>query len=64
MSAENTAITRWEYKVWSEGVRARLSVPRFEADLNELGAEGWELVGSYADERIFKRPVTTGTPTP
>ncbi|MGH2841565.1 MAG: DUF4177 domain-containing protein [Solirubrobacteraceae bacterium] len=52
---------RWEYKVWSEGVRARLNDRRLEAELNELGAEGWELVQSHGDERIFKRPLRDGS---
>lgn len=48
--------TRWEYKVWSEGIRARLDDKRLERELNELGAAGWELCATSGDARIFKRP--------
>lgn len=51
-----TSVTRWEYKIWSEGIRARLSDDRLETELNVLGAEGWELCGVASDARIFKRP--------
>lgn len=56
-AAPQAAPTRWEYKVWSEGVRARLDSKRFEMELNKLGAEGWEMFESSGDDRLFKRPL-------
>lgn len=55
-STQAAVRTRWEYKIWSEGVRARFSDDRLERELNELGTEGWELCGTSGDARIFKRP--------
>lgn len=48
-------MTRWEYHV----VQSRAVSDR---DLNELGAEGWELIGDIVTENalmtlVFKRPV-------
>jgi hypothetical protein len=50
--------TSWNYKVWAAGVRASLNDDRLQAKLNELGAEGWELVTYTAGQFIFKRPAT------
>ena len=54
VSARGSARTTWEYK---QALRTRLS----EAQLNELGTQGWELAGSYYSDDdlttyIFKRP--------
>jgi hypothetical protein len=50
---ERMAMQRWEYRV----VRGELSEPR----LNELGQQGWELVGMHAGAHgvsaYLKRPV-------
>lgn len=54
-AVQAAAVTRWEYKIWSESVRARLSDDRLARELNELGAEGWELCGTSGDARVFKR---------
>jgi hypothetical protein len=48
---------RWEYKVWAAGIRASLSDERLQTKLNELGADGWELVAFKGEQFIFKRPV-------
>jgi hypothetical protein len=50
-------MTRWEYKIWAPGVRASLSDERLQADLNELGADGWELaeVVGNGESYVFKR---------
>ncbi len=56
--ATHTQTDSWEYKVWSEGIRARLNDDRFEVELNELGAQGWELCGRNGDSHIFKRPTS------
>lgn len=47
--------THWEYKVLTVPApdadpKANASVPVTEAALNPLGAQGWELVGSYEEE--------------
>lgn len=49
-------ITQWEYKLWTESLRARLSDERFQREINALGEEGWELCGRQGDTHIFKRP--------
>jgi hypothetical protein len=49
----------WEYKVWSEGLRARMDDTRYERELNRFGAEGWELVAADNARHVFKRPRTT-----
>ena len=70
-SAENPAMTRWEYKtikVAATGfLGGKLDSPAFEALLNGLGRDGWELVSafdtnqSYGQTRdvvaVFKRPL-------
>jgi uncharacterized protein (TIGR03067 family) len=47
---------KWEYKM----IRAVADTARMEATLNQLGEEGWELVGEVTDRRqpslILKRP--------
>lgn len=55
-ASDMTTVTRWEYRIWSEGLRARFSEDRLQKELNKLGAEGWELCGTADDARIFKRP--------
>jgi hypothetical protein len=46
----------WEDKGWAAGLRPSLSDDRLEAKLNEMGAEGWELVVMKGEQFIFKRP--------
>jgi hypothetical protein len=50
--------TRYEYKV---AEMVGMNGPSIEADLNALGAEGWELIEfSYATRiAVFKRKVQT-----
>lgn len=47
--------TVWEYKVWAAGVRASLNDDRLTAKLNEIGADGWELIAYKGEQFIFKR---------
>lgn len=49
-------MTRWEYKIVAPGFRAALDDSKMENKLNELGADGWELVGFKGDYYVFKRP--------
>ena len=50
----STPSTRaWEYRK----VRAELGKP-FDTAINELGTEGWELVGVSEGSAYFKRPKT------
>ncbi|MEW6567321.1 MAG: DUF4177 domain-containing protein [Chloroflexota bacterium] len=58
-------VTQWEYRVVSFGGGLRSPKDEdLEAALNELGAEGWEVVGvtkresSYRLTLIAKRPLT------
>lgn len=51
----------WQYKVWSEGVRARMDDDRYQRELNELGKDGWELVAFSNARHIFKRPTSNQT---
>ena len=48
----------WEYKI---AEMMGMAGPSIEADLNALGAEGWELIEfSYATRiAVFKRKVAT-----
>lgn len=55
----------WEYRVLSRGSLTELGKESLEAGLNQVGAEGWELVGidagpvaksSAAHSYIFRRP--------
>ncbi|MCA9588717.1 MAG: DUF4177 domain-containing protein [Myxococcales bacterium] len=57
-------MTKFSYKRLMVDIM-ELGEPSFEAKLNELGAEGWELVSSFDRERggnskecyfLFKRP--------
>lgn len=57
-------MTKFSYKRLMIDIM-ELGEPSFEAKLNELGAEGWELVSSFDRERggnskecyfLFKRP--------
>ena len=60
-------MTRWEYKIINVRSSQYQLTPEAEPRLNDLGAEGWELVGitsvnfkSGATDNIamvFKRPV-------
>lgn len=43
-----TEITKWEYK--------RMGAGRGEDDYNELGKQGYEMVGMNNEWAIFKRP--------
>jgi hypothetical protein len=47
----------WEYKVWAVGIRASLNDDKLQAELNKMGAEGWELVAFKGEQFIFKRSV-------
>jgi hypothetical protein len=47
----------WEYRLWSPGVRAALNDTKLQAQLTELGREGWELVAVDGSQYVFKRPV-------
>jgi hypothetical protein len=58
-------MTKWAYKRLTFEV-FDIPQPDFEAKLDEVGAEGWELVASFDRERagnsrecffIFKRPL-------
>lgn len=60
-------MTRWEYKVVTFGDLVGMvsgdRVPSIGDGLNQLGAEGWELVGTtVAATQVyyFKRPVADG----
>lgn len=45
---------RWEYRrIYS------LLMDRGEYSLDALGEEGWELVGLFRDDWVFKRPLTS-----
>lgn len=55
-SMEAATRTTWEYRLWSPGVRASLNDERLQAQLSELGAEGWELVTVDGSNYLFKRP--------
>jgi hypothetical protein len=56
--------TTWEYRVLTRSSLAQLGKDNLEAGLNELGAEGWELIGietgakSSSYSYIFRRPGT------
>jgi Domain of unknown function (DUF4177) len=43
----------WEYKLVSA---VQFSPRRLETQLNELGAQGWELVMHYGKWYVFRRP--------
>lgn len=55
-------LTRWEYKYWTNN-----DLPPFpsnaqkERSLNEMGKQGWEIVGT-TDGIIFKRPLRPNQP--
>ncbi len=52
--AASAGVVIWEYKVESLNLSANRTI---EAQLNTLGAAGWELVGASDTGRaIFKRP--------
>lgn len=46
----------WEYRNWVVGLKARLSTERELKELNQLGAEGWEVINSGSDGYLMKRP--------
>jgi hypothetical protein len=48
---------RWEYKVSAAGIRASMSDDRLQAELDKIGADGWELVALNGEQFIFKRPI-------
>lgn len=64
-------MTRWEYKTTRLAatgfVGGKLDFPAFEALLNELGRQGWELVSTFYTNAsggvtrdvvaVFKRPL-------
>jgi hypothetical protein len=43
----------WEYKVWIN----QNNIGFLRLDLNQFGAEGWELVTKQNDTYYFKRPI-------
>ncbi len=45
------AVQKWEYKITMGGWVKR------EAELNEAGAQGWELIQFEGGYWVFKRPV-------
>jgi hypothetical protein len=47
-------MTKWEYLV-EEG-QLNLTDAELVAELNEAGADGWELIGIMGYQRVFKRP--------
>jgi hypothetical protein len=55
----------WEYRVLTRESLAELGKDNLEAGLNQIGAEGWELIGIEAGARralnsyLFRRPGTT-----
>lgn len=49
---------RWEYRARN---LAKVAGPMLEADFNEHGAAGWELVCVAKDYAVFKRPVAKGS---
>src|SRR2546421_440022 len=59
-------LPRWEYMTAWERVGRQTGIlggDEMTADLNRLGAQGWELVGVYGERAIFKRqlpPPATG----
>jgi hypothetical protein len=46
---------RWEYKVLAEAYVEKLGEGELAAGLDQLGEEGWELVGGEKGRLIFKR---------
>jgi hypothetical protein len=48
----------WEYYVVYFGTRSTHGA-EFIAAMNELGSQGWELVGVSHDSLFFKRPLPT-----
>jgi hypothetical protein len=47
-------MTQWEYRCERLGARG---FPGPEGLLNDLGAEGWELVSTHAEEDVGGKPV-------
>lgn len=64
-AAADEEVTKWEYRVIRIDDGGRSGGSNAEAQLNKLGAEGWELVSVRADSQAnrnspifyFKRPV-------
>jgi hypothetical protein len=52
----------WEYKMLVLGGPAPFGV--LEDQLNQLGAEGWEMVGADGFHVFFKRPAYSATQGP
>jgi hypothetical protein len=60
-------MTRWEYLYFTDAEKdtAALHPPAHKERLNELGKQGWELVGLATDQSgkvqklYFKRPLET-----
>jgi hypothetical protein len=60
-------MTRWEYLYFTDAEKdaSTLHPPAHKEKLNELGKQGWELVGLVADQSgrvqklYFKRPLET-----
>jgi hypothetical protein len=60
-------MTRWEYLYFTDAEKdtSTLHPPSHKERLNELGREGWELVGLVADhsgmvqKMYFRRPLET-----
>lgn len=62
-------MTRWEYLYFTDAERdtSTLHPPPHKERLNELGRQGWELVGLVSgpsgkvEKMYFKRPLETGS---
>jgi hypothetical protein len=58
-----SAPAQWEYRVLTIGSWLNFKAEDAEARLNELGADGWEVVNSHRDSLdrmvvVAKRPLT------
>ena len=56
MTTTTEQAARWEYKVWSESIRAGFDDKRLERELNALGADGWEVCARSGSNYVLKRP--------
>jgi hypothetical protein len=54
-SGERKERARWEYKVMTTAEVRSLGKKDLDAGLNQLGHEGWELVGMDRDQCVLKR---------
>ena len=62
-------MTRWEYLYFTDAEKETSSLhpPAHKERLNQLGKEGWELIGIVSDQMgkiqklYFKRPIRSDT---